>query len=208
MWSELALTSAGPILIILNPASGPGAAVDPNYTAALESLRSTSVDVYGYVDTDYGQRATSAVLADADKYVEWYQLRGIFLDQTPSDPESLLYLVGISDALRRRGLRVAMNPGQPQFELRLLEAADFIVNFEGPLAQYEQTSFPGWATSNRSKLWHLVYDVPDATAMSAVLSRSAANGANAIFVTDGVLPNPWTGLPPYWEDEIRHVLGS
>jgi hypothetical protein len=207
MWSELALVDAGPMLIVLNPASGPGTAVDPNYTAVLESLEGTGVEVYGYVDTDYGRRPASAVLADADRYLEWYEPDGIFLDQTPSEPELLAYLAGIGDGLRQRGLRVAMNPGQPDFEPGLLDAADFIVNFEGPLQQYEQTSFPGWATENRSKMWHLVYDVPDASAMDAVLSRSAQTGANAIFVTDGVLPNPWDGLPPYWEVQISHVLG-
>ncbi len=206
MWSQFASIEDDAVLVVLNPASGPGISVDTTYLDALDSVKGTEVEIYGYVDTDYGGRSTEAVLADAAQYVEWYETGGIFLDQTPADPGSVAYLMDIADGLRQQGLRVAMNPGQPQFDLRLVDAVDFIVNFEGPVEQYEQTTFPGWVHEDRSKFWHLVYDVPDATTMTALLDRAADNGANAVFVTDGIMPNPWSGLPPYWDDQVDHVF--
>jgi len=208
MWSQFASIEAGAVLVVLNPASGPGASVDTIYLDALDSVRAaeTSIEIYGYVDTDYGGRSVESVLADSAQYVEWYGTVGIFLDQTPSDPGSVAYLIDITEGLRQQGLQVAMNPGQPEFDLRLVDAVDFIVNFEGPVEQYEQTTFPGWVHEDRSKFWHLVYGVPDAPTMTAVLERAADNGANAVFVTDGLMPNPWSGLPPYWDDQVDHVL--
>jgi hypothetical protein len=54
-------------VLIINPASGPGAAVDANYAAVAASLRASGVTVLGYVHTAYAQRASSLVTADIDK---------------------------------------------------------------------------------------------------------------------------------------------
>ena len=208
MWAQLTLVQ-GEAIVVLNPANGPGTSVDPVYTEALGALRAPGTgeetDVYGYVDTDYGRRSPDAVLADVVRYVEWYQPEGIFLDQTPSQVETVSYLTGISDQIRQRSLKVAMNPGQPDFDIRLVDAADYIVNFEGSADAYQATHFPSWARERSSKFWHLVYRVPDAESMQQVLRSAASNGARAVFVTDRDLPNPWDALPPYWHEEIDHV---
>ncbi len=208
MWNQLALVE-GEAIVVLNPANGPGAGVDPVYTEAVGALRAPGTpdetDIYGYVDTDYGRRSADEVLADVIRYVQWYRPEGIFLDQTPSQVETVAYLVDISAQIRQQGLKVAMNPGQPDFDVRLMDAADYIVNFEGPADAYEATRFPSWARERSSKFWHLVYRVPDAESMQQVLSSAAANGAKAVFVTDRDLPNPWDALPPYWHEEVDHV---
>lgn len=206
MWNELALLGDRTI-VVLNPASGPGTAVDPLYERVLAPLASGPQAIYGYVDTDYGRRPAIDVLADVDRYRAWYRPDGIFLDQVPSAVETVPYVTGLAAEMRVRGLQVALNPGQPEFDRRLVDAADYIVNFEGPADVYEATRFPEWAVADERspKFWHLVYEVPDARAMDAVLRRAGANGATAVFVTDRTMPNPWDALPPYWKDQIQRV---
>ena len=193
-------------IVILNPASGPGRSIDVNYTAALEPMRGRRIEVYGYVDTDYGRRTIASLMADAASYTDWYQPSGIFLDQTPATADSLPYLTEVATRLRDDGLHVAFNPGQPDIDRRLVGLADIIVNFEGNLVQYRSARFPEWVLQEpAAKFWHLVYGVGDADTMTSVMRLAASNGAGATFVTDGVLPNPWDRLPTYWEQELELV---
>src|SRR5436309_12085925 len=69
-WGELATTAPkAAITAILNPASGPGASVDPNYTSAISRLQTAGGKVIGYVSSSYTNRALSDVVADINKYV-------------------------------------------------------------------------------------------------------------------------------------------
>src|SRR5690349_20839372 len=55
-------------IVIVNPASAPGAAVDPNYVAALRLVAPRRFELFGYVDADYGSRRASTIVAQARKY--------------------------------------------------------------------------------------------------------------------------------------------
>lgn len=204
MWADLAALR-GDTIVVLNPASGPGTAIDPIYVASLEPLRAAGTAIYGYVDVDYGRRSAATVLSEAARYTRWYGPSGIFLDQVPSHPDQVDYLIGLADDLRAQGFRVALNPGQPEFDPILLAHADHIVNFEGSADQYAATRFPGWAANHPSAFWHLVYDVDGRDAMESALKRAARTGAATVFVTDRSMPNPWDGLPHYWEEQVDAV---
>lgn len=70
-----------PIWVIVNPASGPGKAVDANYTKAIDRLIGSGCMVLGYVSTSYGTRMTKA----AEDLQQWRRLypavQGIFFDE-------------------------------------------------------------------------------------------------------------------------------
>jgi hypothetical protein len=204
VWADISSVQ-GSTIVVLNPASGPGDSIDPVYVSALSAVEGPTTQIFGYVDTDYGRRPLDAILAEADRYAQWYRPSGIFLDQTPSDGTLVPYLASIVTQLRSLGYQIAMNPGQPVLDRRMADLADYIVNFEGPMDQYIHTSFPRSALESPGKYWHLVYGVADAAGMESVLKRAGANGADVVFVTDRGMPNPWDGLPPYWDDEVGHV---
>jgi hypothetical protein len=208
MWdglAELGNTS----VVILNPANGPGHEVDPAYEKALKPVRDNEVTIYGYVDTAYGKRSVADVLADAERFVRLYHPVGIFLDQTPADSDSVEYLGEISTALRKDGLQIAFNPGQPDIDRRLVDLADHIINFEGSVSDYEKAKFPSWVDKAPfGRWWHLVYAVKGEAEMKSVLSRAAGDHAGVVFVTDGEMPNPWDHLPAYWDEEVRRVGGN
>ncbi|RDB26833.1 Spherulin-4 [Hypsizygus marmoreus] len=104
-WSPLiSAIQAGSILqfyLIINPASGPGAAgtqPDTTYQACIATLRSTgaaagrNVKILGYVATGYGNRTSSLVTTDIHTYSQWattYRPEGIFFDQVATGAHQL-----------------------------------------------------------------------------------------------------------------------
>jgi hypothetical protein len=81
--------------VVVNPASGPGpgAGPDANYTREIPRLNAyANVRTVGYVSTDYTKRDLGAILRDVKVYSAWSEnatiaslgMRGIFLDETPS----------------------------------------------------------------------------------------------------------------------------
>ena len=81
LWTSMN-SAAGRVLLvaIMNPNSGPGAAQNPDYVAAVNAMRASGGKVIGYVSTSYATRGTNAVLTDIDRYFSWYAVDGIFLD--------------------------------------------------------------------------------------------------------------------------------
>jgi hypothetical protein len=71
-----------PLWVVLNPASGPGADVDANYTKAIDRLQGAGCVVLGYVTTSYGRRPAAEVKADIDRWLALYpRTQGIFFDE-------------------------------------------------------------------------------------------------------------------------------
>ena len=77
-----------PLVAIMNPNSGPGAAQNPDYVAAVNALRASGGKVIGYVSTAYTARGTNVVMADIDRYFSWYAVDGIFLDEFTNDADT------------------------------------------------------------------------------------------------------------------------
>ena len=203
MWAGLTSLEAGS-LVVVNPASGPGDAVDRVYEKALEPLRRKGVRLFGYVDSNYGEHSVDHIVAQAKRWVTLYHPAGIFVDQTSVDSSAVPYITAIASRLHALGLQVTINPGQPKIDQRLLDKVDHIINFEGPLSTYLNTTFPDWVHDAPDGLfWHLIYDVKSENEMAEVIDRARDDGAGAVFVTDGSMPNPWDRLPDYWTSERR-----
>jgi hypothetical protein len=197
-WPMLAELPPGSI-VVMTPDNGPGKAVDPQYRTALSYLTGTSTTLYGYVDSAYAARDPAVLLAEVETYVEWYGITGVFVDQVLATAPHRDAYEWLSARLRQRGLRVALNPGQPVIDPSYLDIADHVLVFEGTLTGYREASIPAWtADVDRDRLWHCVYEVDDETACREVLALAAQRNAGVVFATDGRMPNPWDRLPPYW----------
>ena len=71
-----------PFWVIVNPASGPGTAIDPNYTKAIDRLIGAGCVVLGYVSTSYGKIPTETVEKDMQSWQKFYpRTHGIFFDE-------------------------------------------------------------------------------------------------------------------------------
>ena len=183
-----------------------------------------------------GSNSTAAWTAQIEQDIDdWYALYGsygvdgIFLDEatepcgTPTDPNQYVDLYAtISDYISAHhpNAYVIINPGVPVDQC-YEPVADTIITFEGSYSDYINNTYPAksWQlnSTNPSKFWHLIYDVPNATAMQAVVSQSKQENAGFVYVTDdtltidgsGTVTNfPWDTIPPYWDDELVAAAGG
>lgn len=102
-----------PFIVILNPNSGPGNVQDGNYTKAIDRLTGAGIEVCGYVNTDYAQRAFDDVVQDIEKWIELYPtIKGFFFDEVSTDSNTNQYYQNLYVYTKNRGpFMVIGNPG-------------------------------------------------------------------------------------------------
>jgi hypothetical protein len=205
-WDE-SIAAADPVqFMIANPANGPGSGRDSNYVAALARAKACGIRVMGYVDTAYGERPITDVNDDIAAWKCMYGVSDLFFDATASDAGLLAHFQDIADrAHATPGAIVMFNPGTNAAE-GYEQLADILNLFEGSLDDYASFSPSGWVAGYPSaRFSHLVYGVPDAAGMTAVLAQSVAQGAGYVYITSDTMPNPWGVLPPYWANEVEQI---
>jgi hypothetical protein len=202
--SALAQSPQRPRMVVVNPASGPGAAPNRAYGDAVRELQAAGVRVLGYVHTAHGSRPVATVVNDVNRYLSWYHLDGIFFDEAASDAGQLPYYRTLADAARGTSRRVVVvNPGVPPAP-GYFDLADVVVTFEGTYAGYVDAlkTTPAWLRQERpDRVAHLLYGASRAEAMRAL----AGAAAGYVYATSGAMPNPWRTLPPYLHDEVEAV---
>ncbi|MCX7010959.1 MAG: spherulation-specific family 4 protein [Candidatus Sumerlaeota bacterium] len=210
-WADMA-AAAGEVRItaILNPGDGPGRRLDPTYVKVVGDFRRAGGTVIGYVRTKYTKRPLETATADIDRYVEWYPIDGIFVDEM-SDKNLEAHFAYYADLYayiksKNPNYRVVANPGTNTREEYLSrKTADVLVLYEDPKG-YETYSPDAWvAQYPRERFCHLVYNIPDAAGMRHAIDLAWRRNVGMVYVTDDNLPNPWDTLPPYWAEEARTV---
>ena len=186
--------------VIVNPNSGPGTTggspADPNYITAIAKLNSyTNVQTLGYVDTQYTQRAYSAVTTDINTYASWsdypnadISIAGIFFDDvnnTASDPvytymhnaSTYAYATVPSDVTP-----VVFNPGSLA-PTQLFDYCDTMVEFENTFANYKNdTTIKTIPSGYRGQSAIIVNSTPVKTANIASLVHTMAYyGVEAVY---------------------------
>lgn len=184
-----------PRLLVINPASGPGAERDPAYARAVDAAGAGGTRVLGYVPTGWAARPRDAVEADIARYREWYGVDAIFLDEAASSEAALPYY----RALRARADFVVLNPGVVPAR-GYFDVADLIVTFEGPYSSYRGDASPEGIDAER--VAHLVYETPREHAVDP-----EAAAAGYVYFTSGTLPHPWGTIPDYLARELAALGG-
>jgi hypothetical protein len=228
LWNQLdAAASKIPVMAILNPNSGPGAAADSNYTLAVNTLESDGGKVVGYVHTSYGTRSLSQVEADVQAYHQLYpQVNGIFVDEMDSGANSsestaqiaahVAYYQSLYSYIKsvNPNWTVVTNPGTtlgPAYANT--HVADTVVSFEHGLnADSDGPAYANYnpaneaATAGATNLANIVTGVATATQMQTVVNQAASQHAGWIYATDDNASNPSYGqLPSYWAQEVAAV---
>lgn len=196
-WHRLIASADRTWAVILNPASGPGAAPDPAFLAAARALRAAGARLLGYVDTDYGVRDPARITEEARRHRDWYGADGCFLDRVTAGPDGVPACRRLVRDLRRSGTgTVVLNPGvhpAPGY----VRLADLTVTFEGHWSTYVSAfTRPAWTVRQPpGRLCHLVYGVPEVLVPLAVRTAHERGAAVCGPVT-GEPPNPWAVLTP------------
>lgn len=206
-----------PVIVAINPNTGPGTATDPNYSDFIAVLHGAGGTVCGYVATGFGTRPEADVYADIGLWQSLYSARpvdGIFLDEMPWElgPEGVgtayvdLYK-RYTDHCHSNGLYpVVANPGTNQQEAWFATwTADIIIVHEdsdwpteGSMAGNYAGGHADYSYTRRAAL---VYGQP--TLDTSELT-TLGQYVQWVYVTDdemtGGALNPWDALPSYLED--------
>ena len=216
-----ALIAAGsprvPLVIIANPASGPGASPVAAYRNVIgRAAARPGIIVVGYVATGYGKRPAAAVRADITSWRRFYPgVRGIFFDEQASGVERVGHyaaLAAVARAIIPNALLVS-NPGvvcAPDYLKaatgKLSHIADVFCIFENR-AGFDRFLPPDWTQAHApDRFAALAYDVRGASAMRRLVEHAVRRRIGFVYVTDdGADGNPWDSLPGYWAALVAAV---
>lgn len=194
-WSWLVERPDQVRLVILNLASGPGERPDDVFLAVSRRLRAAGVSVAGYVDTDYGRGQRRTAAAEMARYVEWFEVDGVFFDRVASGAEQIGHYAELARCARSMGLQtVLFNHGTHPVE-DYAEHADILGTFEGPWHAYLGLTIPRWTRSlPPASFYHVVYAVPP-DRLGEALSLASRRRAGNVYLTDARGGNPYDRLP-------------
>ena len=186
-----------PVTAVVNPANGPGSAVNARVLAGISRLFSAGIRVVGYVATGYARVPEATVRADIDRWKAWYpQLGGIFFDEQARSAGQEDYYRRLSQYAKSLGLSFTIgNPGT--------DSAPSYVGILDTVLIYESG---GLASMTKLAGWHVNHDpsnfgiIPYGTGLDVAYVRAAKGFVGYIYLTNDTLPNPWDSVPPYFAD--------
>ena len=213
-WNDL-IKSAGraPIVVIMNPANGPGQVPDNHYLKASQRARAAGIKVIGYVSTNYTRRARDSVLHDIRMYRDLYRVDGYFIDEmTAADqPSALAYYQRIYSFIKLLDERylVIGNPGTTtDVYPGGLRLADILVTHEnsGRNASVVLASTFGAPRTTTYRDALLAYEVEPGEKLRMTFQAATRREVGMIYLTDDRHnPNPWDSLPSYWAELVNLV---
>ena len=209
-WSQAVVDGRAPAVMILNPASGPGPAPDPALRRAVSEATEAGSRVIGYIGTNYAQLPAAQARREVQDYRNWYHVRGIFLDQTPTEGSRQIgYYRDLGRYIHQTipGADIWINPGAVP-DRSYLSVANTVMIFEGSYASYQRLTLPGWVDRYPpGRFAHTIYAAPASAVPSAVRLARERN-AGYLFLTPDTGSNPYGALPAYWPQERAAVSGS
>ena len=215
-WATIMSASPQVPLVIINPASGPGTAVNSDYLTQTMLAQASGQTVIGYINTAYTATPAGTVEAYMGNYLSWYGVNGFFLDNALNVAGSAGYYVNLYSYAKQvtsDAAVVVINPGTPT-DVSYMAGCDIVVNAEYDIGTYRVRSAAAWERDYPAdRFWHIIYGCQNTNQRNEALYLSRQNRAGYVFVTDGILPNPYDILPgsntggglPYWQGEVAQV---
>ncbi|MGW4205069.1 spherulation-specific family 4 protein [Streptomyces sp. NPDC004726] len=218
-WAELTRPGTPLHWAVLNVSNGPGELPDPHCLAAAGRLRNAGVRVLGHLDLAHGSRSFGDLVAEAHRYLEWYQVGGFLLDRCPAERVDLAPVRRLTAALEAvlGGGHLVLGHGchpHPGYA----EAAHQLVTYSGPWTEYRWSQVAPWtADYPPERFAHFVHGVPR-THLEEATRIARWQGAGTIFFTDrtGHLDEPekkarnresgaFESLPGYWDEFVSRI---
>lgn len=204
--------------VVVNPQSGPGAAVNADYTGQLADLDAAGVKYIGYVKHNRQSRDIHEVAAEIDAWYQFYPgIQGIMFDETESNssPDQACYIANIYNYMKVKhpGSLVAHNPGTRMRNERLVPYGDLFMVAEARADDYINDPYfnldhPTASSfekdpANANKIWHVVHTSGGSAQQDQVMALAKQRNAGWVFVTNDVEPNPYDGFPGQFDDFIN-----
>ena len=113
-WQRLIAGAPTVGMIVFNPASGPGTAAEPR-NGAIAQAQAAGITMLGYVATSYGARPEADVIADINRYYDFYTPPGIYFAEGPMEQTARRWrrcTTACPDAVRARDPRPTSRSGR------------------------------------------------------------------------------------------------
>ena len=206
--SVIAAKEANPsvsMVVIVNPDSGPGTALDSNYVTGIDNLVNANVTVLGYDHTSYGARPLSTVEADMNTYKAWYpNINGFFFDEMANTPGYETYYSTLTAYAKSLGYGFTVgNPGAA-VPASYIGTVTVIVTDEnaGIPSNASLASWTGGMSKNNFAV--IAYGVSPSSITSSSLA-GVFQYANYVYVTDETTPNPYASLGTEWNSVVSYL---
>lgn len=198
-WTAVASAKAAhptvPVMAIVNPANGPGAASSADYAAGIAKLTAAGVKVIGYVHTSWGARPAGELQSEMGQWKSWYPgVTGIFFDEMANATGQETYYKNLTAYAKSHGFDFTIgNPGS--------DSSPTYVGTEDVILIYENSGLPaltaltGWHTTyGRTNFGVIPYNV---ASLDTSFVQSAKPYVGYIYLQSDSLPNPWDSVPSY-----------
>ena len=190
-----------PIVVTINPSSGPGSSSDSNFVSGIQQLQAAGVTVLGYVYTSYGSRSTSAVESDINAYINWYHVDGIMFDEMSNVDGSQTYYSTLTNYVHSHGMTLSVgNPGTSTLS-SYVGTVDVLSISEGSMpsaSTLQANTFNG--AYPKSDFEFVAYGVSSLPSQSTITTDS--NYVAWIYITNDGGSNPYDTLPSYFATEV------
>jgi len=216
LWDTLTQTAgAGKVNVtaIMNPDNGPGSSELGYYVSAMRSFRAAHGTLLGYVPTAEGKKSQKWVVQQAQRYVDWYDVDGIFLDEMPDTDARLSAYEGYAAGIRalKPGVVIVGNPGTA-IPAAYLAVADVLMTFEDNAKSYLGGGYqaPSWGASQPpSRQAVIAYDAKESQ-LSTLVGESVGRRYGWMFFTSSNLPNPYANLGSsgFWQALVSATAGA
>ncbi len=197
-------------VVVLNINSGPGEKKNPDYAEVVDKAKGKGVTAIGYVSTKYGTKRTlQEVKSDVKRWVEFYPgIQGIFFDQQASSADQINYYASLYDYVKKEcGLSlVVTNPGTSCDEEYVSRPAADVVCLVEVTRDFEGYKPPTWTSRYPAdRFAALIYKTESQDQMEKQILQMREKKIGSCFITNVPDPNPWGGLPRYWDAEVEAV---
>ena len=198
-----------PIVAAFNPNSGPGSAKDANFATWVAKERSAGVIMLGYTYDNYGTRPLADLKTDADKYKNWYNADGLFIDEFTNKVGYEQHYKDLTAYVKSIGMKMTMgNPGT-DVPKSYVGAVDVLNITEGK--DYMPISWLQYCVNcSADQGWHYQYDSLyfsymryDITSLDTAFEAESSRWAGLLYITDGNdSDGRWFHLPSYFSTEV------
>jgi hypothetical protein len=188
-WGQYETGSPAVSFIVANPAGGPGASADANFTTGIANMHTSGVKVLGYVNSSSSGTLVplATVETQIDSWYSFYSIDGIQLDNVLATSTNQSYYQSIFTYVRgkdavRNAVMLNVNAVPPEAYVAI---ADTIVVFQGSLGNIGQFIPQSYmANYPASKFAATVTGVTTTTVVDSTVSALQAANIGYIFTTD------------------------
>jgi hypothetical protein len=203
-WAELIQAKVSfpnvAVVAIVNPASGPGKSVNPEFSIGIKALQAVGIVVIGYVATDFGVRPINAVEQDIYAYSLWYHLNGTMFDQMPAAPGFENYYTALDAYADSLGMSLTVgNPGG-RIAASYIGILDTLIVYENSGVPNALPTIGLYQGYNRSDFAIISYGVNSSQLSASIADVSSS--ARYVYFTSATFPNPYLSLPAYLMKEF------